>query len=327
MTNQQHPSDPLPSPAPRAKSPGGHGPVLGLLGLLYALALILSFTLIARNRLEVGIIGILLVLTTAPLAFIAAVQLVSSETRALSSKLDEVTRAVREMAGQHALSDDARRLLNRGTERDILCRAIEEDIAAQNWDAAMVLVRELADRFGYRQDAEEFRRRIEQARAATLEAQVNDAIAYLDGLIIQRRWDAALADAGRLQRLYPESPRVEGLRQRVTQARLSFKDELERKFLEATHEGRADEALALLKDLDSYLTPQEAEPLRELARGVIGKARENLGARFKLSVRDRRWREAVEVGEQIIRDFPNTRMAAEVREVIDGVRSRAASVA
>jgi hypothetical protein len=81
----------------------------------------------------------------------------------------------------------------------------------------------------------------------------------------------------------------------------------------------------MLRELDNYLTPEEAEPLRELARGVIGKARENLGVRFKLSVQDRRWREAAEVGEQIIRDFPNTRMAAEVREVIDGVRARASN--
>ncbi|MFZ4575046.1 MAG: hypothetical protein ACOYN0_11650 [Phycisphaerales bacterium] len=320
MQSQQPSLDPS---ASRARRPQGHGAVLFLLGVLYAVALALSFTLIARQHLELGVVGILLVLTTAPIAFISAVMLVAGDNGALAAKMDDVVRSMREMSGQSALSDDARRILNRGTEREILCRAIEEDISAQNWDAAMVLVRELADNFGYRQDAEQFRRRIQQACAQTLEAQVNEAIAYLDGLIIQRRWDDAFADAARLQRLYPDSARVEGLRNRVNQARLSYKDDLERKFLEATSEGRADEALSLLKELDGYLGPQEAEPLRELARGVIGKARENLGVRFKLAVRDRRWREAAAAGEQIIRDFPNTRMAAEVREVIDGVRSRA----
>jgi hypothetical protein len=308
---------------PRSRS--GYGPVLGLLGLLYALALILSCVLLVKGKFDLGVLGILLVLTLAPLAFIAAVQLMEGSTRRVVTKLDEVSRAVREMGGQTVLSDDARRVLNRATERDLLCRAIEEDIAVQNWDAALVLVKELADRFGYRQESEEFRRQIEVSRAATLEAEVSDAIAYLDGLIIQRKWPEAAADAARLQRLYPESPRVEGLRTRVIQARTSFKSELERNFLMASHEGRADDALAMLRELDNYLTPEEAEPLRELARGVIGKARENLGVRFKLSVQDRRWREAAEVGEQIIRDFPNTRMAAEVREVIDGVRARASN--
>lgn len=319
-----HSIENAPETTPRPRS--SHGPVLSLLGLLYALALILSCVLLAKGKFELGVLGILLVLTLAPLAFIGAVQLMEASTRRVVTKLDEVSRAVREMGGQTALSDDARRVLNRATERDLLCRAIEEDISSQNWDAALVLVKELADRFGYRQDAEEFRRRIDVARAATMEAQVSDAIAYLDGLIIQRRWSEAVADASKLQRLYPDSHRVEGLRSRVIQARNSFKGELERNFLMASHEGRADDALALLRELDNYLTPEEAEPLRELARGVIGKARENLGARFKLSVQDRRWREAAEVGEQIIRDFPNTRMAAEVREVIDGVRARAANV-
>ena len=44
---------------------------------------------------------------------------------------------------------------------DEVLRAIEEDMATGEWDAAMVLVRELAERFGYRADAEEFRARIE----------------------------------------------------------------------------------------------------------------------------------------------------------------------
>ena len=53
----------------------------------------------------------------------------------------------------------------------------------------MVLVKELAENFGYRSDAEEFRRKIEQSREQTLERDVAEAIAYLDSLIINRRWD------------------------------------------------------------------------------------------------------------------------------------------
>jgi uncharacterized protein with HEPN domain len=60
-----------------------------------------------------------------------------------------------------------------------------------------------------------------------------------------------------------------------------------------------------------------------LARGVIGKAKENLGASFRLAVQDRQWAEAARVGDRIIAEFPNTRMAAEIRDVIDGLRQRA----
>jgi len=304
--------------------PRNQGAVLWLLVLLYALALGLSVVLVYKGKYELGVTGVLLVLTMSPVAFVLALTLANPAQHLLAQKMGELGRSVRMLGDQASLSDDARRVLNRQGERDLLRLAIEEDINNQHWDAAMVLIKELADRFGFRTDAEEFRQRIDSARAATLEKQVADAIGYLDGLIIQRRWDDAAADAARIQRLFPDSPRVEALRSRVAQARGSYKSEVERQFLVASQEGRADDALALLKDLDQHLSPQEAEPLRELARGIIGKARENLGARFKLAVQDRRWREAAELGEQIVRDFPNTRMAAEVREVIDGVRARAA---
>jgi len=82
--------------------------------------------------------------------------------------------------------------------------------------------------------------------------------------------------------------------------------------------------MQLIREMDKYLTEQEAEPLRETARGVIGKARDNLGVQFKLAVRDKEWVAAVNIGEQIIRDFPNSKMSDEVRSMLDVLRQRAA---
>ena len=70
----------------------------------------------------------------------------------------------------------------------------------------------------------------------------------------------------------------------------------------------------------------EAEPYREVAKGVIGQARENLGVQFKLAVQDRQWHIAAAVGDRIIKEFPNSRMAQEIREVIDGIREQASRV-
>ncbi|MCL4220337.1 MAG: hypothetical protein KJZ65_03100 [Phycisphaerales bacterium] len=241
-----------------------------------------------------------------------------------SSEVNALVGAVRHLADEQSLSDDARRVLNRRRERDLLRKAIEEDIAVEDWDAAMVLVKELAERFGYRSDAEEFRTRIETARYQMVERRVDEGIRALDNLIVQLRWTEANAEAARLSRLYPDSPRVEGLRHRVETARQRYKAELERRFLTASESGDVEEALELLKELDNYLTESEAEPYREVARGVIGRARENLGVQFKLAVQDRQWATAAIVGDRIIREFPNTRMAAEIREMIDGIRQRAA---
>lgn len=317
-------------------SGGRRGPDLMLvLWICYGVAAVAAIALIAGGagvggftpqlavRL-VGYVGIFLVLTTLPIALFLARAADRGAAAPDAMRMDELIAAIRSVGEQAALSDDARRVLNRKRERELLRAAIDEDIAAEDWDAAMVLVKELAERFGYRTDAEEFRARIEQARFETLQRKVNEAIAHLDSLITQRRWDQAMVEAARIGRLYPDSPKVEGLRHRVEHSRALYKADLERRFLMAAKDDRIDEAMELLRELDAYLTEAEAEPYREVARGVIGKARDNLGAQFKLAVQDRDWVRAEEVGARIIDQFPNSRMAQEVRAMLDSIRARAA---
>ncbi|MBL8965003.1 MAG: hypothetical protein JNK70_13165 [Phycisphaerae bacterium] len=270
-----------------------------------------------------GLVGVVASVVTLPIALM----LLSMWREAGRNRIAGLESALKRFTDHAALSDDARRVIFRKQEREMLRRAIEEDLASEDWDAASVLVSELAERFGYRADAEEFRSRIDAARRQTVERRVAEAISLLDGLIIQHRWDDAAAEAARIGRLYPESPRVSGLSQRVQGARDAYVQEIERKFLVAAQEDRVDEAMRLLQEIDQYLTEAQAAPFREVARGVIGKARENLGAQFKLAVQDRRWRDAASVGERIIQQFPNTRMAEEVRGLIDGIRTRAIQVA
>lgn len=326
-------------PVKPLRPPGGErwNPAMGLL-LDHGLALLLCLGLIligvwlsagspgkpnfsADIFQAVGVLGMIVVLAVAPITWQLRKQ--AAARAALARKADTLVDSIRRLGESNSLSDDARRVLNRGAERDLLCKAIEEDIHNQAWDAALVLCDELADRFGYRQDAEEFRARIDLARHEIQERKVADAIARLDGLIVQRRWDVAQREAMRIRRLYPDAPRTERLRERVEQARAVYKADLERRFLDASSGNRVDEAMALLKELDAYLTENEAEPLRELARGVITKARDNLGAQFKIAVHDRQWATAAALGRKIVNEFPNTRMAAEVRGLLDGILAKA----
>lgn len=319
-----------PAPRQRVINPAmgllmDHGWAMALCLALILLGVWLGGTPDSRTTADIfqaaGALGMIIVLSVAPITWQLRRQ--TTTRAAISRKADQLVDALRNMSDASSLSDDARRVLNRGAERDLLCRAIEEDIQAQAWDAAVVLCDELADRFGYRQDAEEFRARIDLSRHEIQERRVADAIARLDGLIVQRRWDVAMREAMRIRRLYPESTRTERLRDRVEQARAVYKADLERRFLDAAQHNRNDEALALLKELDAYLSEQEAAPLREVARGVIGKARDNLGAQFKVAVQDRQWAAAAALGRRIINEFPNTRMAEEVRGLLDGILARA----
>jgi hypothetical protein len=325
---QDQRSSPIQAPAADRIGPvvpwvAGLCPVLAL-GMSVAL-IVIGWTMPSAGPViaAAGALGVVLTVALLPVTIASARGAVRvSDARELSA----LREAIERVAEHQALSDDARRVLHRRPERDLLRRAIEEDIAAEDWDAAMVLVNELADRFGYRADAEEFRDRIEQARAETVRRRIEEGIARIDGLIVQRRWDQAAVEAARVARLHPDSPRVEGLRRRVDVARQAYKEDLERRFLHAARSDQADEALELLKELDGYLSEAEAQPYREVARDVIGKAREILGEQFKLAVQDKHWDRASHIGERIVREFPNTRMAGEVRELLEAVKTKANGV-
>jgi len=222
------------------------------------------------------------------------------------------------------LSEIAKRVASRHHDREVIRRAIQEDLARNDLDSALALAKELGDVHGYQQESEEFRERILGARAAQYQQRINFAINQLDQFLADHDWEKASAEAAKIQRLFPESPRVADLTRRVKLAWEQHKIDLERKFLEAAKRDDIELAMDLLKQLDRYLSEAEAAPFVEVARGVIGKKKENLGVQFKLAVHDHDWMAAVQVGDQIIREFPNTRMSDEVRTMIDLLRERAA---
>jgi hypothetical protein len=273
-----------------------------------------------------AVIGVGVTLAVAPIALLLAWR-AGGAAEGLREDVRNLTRAMDTITQESGLSEGAKRVLHRRQERELLRRAIDQDITDGDFDAAMVLVKELAERFGYRADAEEFRSRIERARAQSLDANVVESLSGLDELIRKRQWSDAYAEAARIRRLYPESHRVEGLRERVDQARGQYRTELERRFLQAAGREQIDEAMGLLKELDQYLTPTEAGPLQEVARGVVTKSRENLGVRFKLMLQDHQWSDAIDVGERIVSEFPNTKMAQEVRDLLPILHQRAGGAA
>ncbi|MCA9277120.1 MAG: hypothetical protein KDA29_13955 [Phycisphaerales bacterium] len=305
--------------------------IYGSAAVLSIAAAMQGFTNNDDLYLIAGLIAFVLTLTTLPICLANRAKQDPGETQTI--ELDRIRAQIRSLSDTMStlnetiiLSDDARRVLNRRKERDLLCKAIEEDIKEHDWDAAMVLVRELAERFGYRVEAEQFRTRIESARAQTHDRAVHEAIRGLDELIAAHKWEPALSEAARISRVFHDAPQVDGLRHRVISARDRHKQAIERRFLEAARNENIEDAMDLLHEMDHLLSEHEAEQFREVARGVIGKARENLGVEFKLAVQDKAWNQAASVGERIIKEFPNSRMANEVRSMIDQIRDRASTM-
>jgi hypothetical protein len=299
-----------------------------IIGLVYAvMAIACVVTLIiglqsnsAAGKLG-GTIGLIFVAATAPVALLLA---------GLYGRLADVTPIGRQVERIHEhsmLSDNAKRVLFREREIQLLRSAIEDDIARGDYNAAITLCDEMANLFGYREEAEAFRSRITQARQEQYEFEVQAAVDQFDLSLGERNWAAVHQQAARIRRLYPDSHIVDELDQRIQLARHEHKSELENRFLDAARREDVETAMDLLKQLDLYLGRDEAQRLTEVAKGVIMRHRENLGAAFRIAVNDHRWSEAAQLGETIIAEFPNTQMAAEVRSMIEVLRTRAGQAA
>lgn len=281
--------------------------------LLLALGLIEAVQTGSRLLLGMGVLAVMLPCAAYPI--VSALRESGSDPR-LGELLDSINQRM-------LISDAAKRIAYREQDRNALREAIRQDISRGDFDAALVLVQNMASDYGYREEAEIFREEILTARKADTDIKIDKAVAAMDMLLQRREWNQAAEEAARIMRLYPESPRTTELDQRVRNARSHYKQDLEERFLQAAQRDEVDTAMELLKELDPYLVGNEAARLREVARSVVSKKRENLGVQFKLMVHDKDWTGALRIGEQIMRDFPNTRMADEVRNMIELLKQRA----
>ena len=114
-----------------------------------------------------------------------------------------------------------------------------------------------------------------------------------------------------------------GLGQTQQPAQARHKRDLLAAYGEAVRNGDIDRSIELLRDLDKYLTPQEGAAMEESARGVFRAKLHNLGVQFSIRVTEEQWREAVQIGRQIVEEYPNSRMAQEVRMKMETLQALA----
>jgi hypothetical protein len=122
---------------------------------------------------------------------------------------------------------------------------------------------------------------------------------------------------------YPDSEKAKALRQKFVDKKEQRKRQLLAAWDEAVKRDDTDRSLIVLKELDTYLTPSEALALQEAASEVFKNKLHNLGVRFSLAVSDKQWTEALQTGQEIIRAFPNSRMADEIREKLATLKNLA----
>ena len=289
-------------------------------GLEPALPLILAAAQALAGLVWLAVIYGLVVMAT---SVEQAASLSASRLARVETLLDQLVTNSSTLIDLSSLTDQAKRLVYREHEAEAFGEAVHRDLARQDFDAALSRIDEVARLGGYASEVQQLRQDVEASRSSTQGEQVQAAVARVQQVIDRREWARARREAAELMRRYSQDANVQSLEERIEAARNQRKRDLLQQYGEAVRKHDIDRGIVLLRELDGYLSPQEGAALAESARGVFRAKLHNLGVQFAICVTDQRWGQAVRTGEEIIHEYPNSRMAQEVREKMDLLKARA----
>jgi hypothetical protein len=320
-----------PNPPPSANS----------FNLIYVAALIIALVVLGMGAylaahhlgyalLATGIGTLVAVLVTWPLAFSIVASRCATEAQqtginaTMTDRLQQIATLLTMMSEQQLLSDRAKAVAFREKDREALRRAIREEMANKDWDAALVLANGMETEFGYKQEAAELRIEINSNRVEVVAHQIDETTKAINEHLAAERWSQAIREAERLLQIYPGEEKVKRLPAEIENRRQAVKKRLRDSFLQAVDRHEVDEGIDLLKRLDFYLTPAEAEAMQELVRKLFKDKLNNLKNQFTQAYQEGNSAEALRIAEVIVRDFPNSRIALELKDTMDVLRQRAA---
>jgi hypothetical protein len=304
---------------------------------LIAMVLLAVLAAIFLTPKEGGKILLLLWLL-ATLTLLATAILILSKTLKILSclaengdKLEKVTemldknRSVLTQINQNTrLSEAAKAIAFRDAEMQSLREAVFDKLQQQDFDTAYEIIDEIARHVEYKNLAEQLHTQANNYRDASDAERVNQVISHIEKLFESSQWAKASAQIERLIRDFPKSENAKAMRQKLLDKKEERKKILLNAWDDAVKRQATDRSLEILRELDLYLTPNEGLALQEAARDVFRTKLHNLGVQFSLAVSGKQWEKAIGAGQQIIRDFPNSRMAEEIREKWDILKQKVA---
>lgn len=238
-----------------------------------------------------------------------------------STKMEEATKSLaniheglEQIKHSTRVSEVVKAIAFRDDERESLREAVFDKLKERDFDGAYEIADEIAGHAGYRSLAEDLRREIDQYRDATEDERVDQTIGHIEALFGSAQWAKASVQIESLIRMHPGSDKAKTLRQELVDHKEQHKRSLLTAWDNAIKRQETDRSLEILRELDMYLTPNEALALQEAAKDVFRTKLHNLGVQFAMAISDKQWAGALDVGQQIIRDFPNSRMSNEIRE-------------
>lgn len=221
------------------------------------------------------------------------------------------------------ISDAAKEIIFREAEQLELGEAALARLHQHDFDAALSMITAMEQQEAYRELAGRLRKMAEKYRAATEDGRIQQIVNHIETLMGQYRWTQAAAQIDNLLKVFPHSEKPRQMPSRLRERKDMRKGELLFEWDKAVQAKDTDKSLVILKELDMYLTPAEALALQESASSVFKTKLHNLGVQFSMAITEKNWDSAVETGRQIMQDFPNSRMAAEIRDKMDILQDHA----
>ena len=288
---------------------------------------VMSVWMIAAGGFVLFIVIMLMTLTPLILKIESTITRQLEELRDVTEAMGKQIATLEAISENTRISEAAKALAHRDQELDALCTAIRDDFRSQKWEVALSLIDEMERRFGYKEEADRIREELDDARNSAIETKLQEAIEMIESHFQSHHWDRAQVEIDRLLNALPDNPKVLALIDQMKVLQDQHKRELRLAWDEAVRRNDTDRAIDVLRGLDQYLSPAEAQQLQDSARNVFKEKLLQMGVQFRFAVTEKRWSDALTVGLELIRDYPNARMAGEVREALDTLRERARAAA
>lgn len=221
------------------------------------------------------------------------------------------------------LSDTAKEIVFRDAEQMELGEAALNKLHQHDFDEAEAMITAMAEQPKYNDLSVRLKRTAERYRSATEEGRVSQIIAHIDELFDRYLWTQAAVQIETLIKTFPYSEKAKMMPVKLRERKDRHKRELLADWDQAIRNKNTDRGLEILKELDLYLTPAEALALQESAVTVFRTKLHNLGVDFSVAVTEKDWKKAFDTGKDIVQNFPNSRMAAEIRSKMDILQERA----
>ncbi|MCP4611883.1 MAG: hypothetical protein GY845_24535 [Planctomycetes bacterium] len=241
----------------------------------------------------------------------------SAKLEAVAGALEKISSGLTQINHSTRVSETVKAIAFRDADRQSLREAVFDKLQQQEFEAAQEIIDEIANRSEYSDLAEKLRAQVEQYHTATDQERINQAIAHIEKLLDNCNWARASAQIEGLIKAYPDSEKAKSMRHILHDKKQSRKKILLAAWDDAVQQQETDRSLEILKELDLYLTPNEGLALQEAARDIFRTKLHNLGVQFSIAVTEKQWNGAFNIGQQIIKDFPNSRMSEEIRGKLD----------